>query len=84
MTIMPTYGRLPVNFERGEGLYLYDDAGKRYTDALCGLAVVGLGHAHPRVTEAIAAQAGTLLHTSNLYGIPSQQRLAERLCDGIP
>ncbi len=43
MTIMPTYGRLPVNFERGEGLYLYDDAGKRYTDALCGLAVVGLG-----------------------------------------
>ncbi|MCZ6887145.1 MAG: aspartate aminotransferase family protein [Gammaproteobacteria bacterium] len=81
MTIMPTYGRLPVNFERGEGLYLYDDAGKRYTDALCGLAVVGLGHAHPRVTEAIAAQAGTLLHTSNLYGIPSQQRLAERLCE---
>ena len=78
--VMPTYGRMPVSFVRGEGSYLYDDAGRRYLDALTGLAVCGLGHAHPRVTEAIATQAATLLHTSNLYRIPGQERLAERLC----
>ena len=78
--VMPTYGRMPVSFVRGEGSYLYDDAGRRFLDALTGLAVCGLGHAHPRVTEAIATQAATLLHTSNLYRIPGQERLAERLC----
>ena len=78
--VMPTYGRMPVSFVRGEGSHLYDDAGRRYLDALTGLAVCGLGHAHPRVTEAIATQAATLLHTSNLYRIPGQERLAERLC----
>ena len=78
--VMPTYGRMPVSFVRGEGSYLYDDAGRRYLDALTGLAVCGLGHAHPRVAEAIATQAATLLHTSNLYRIPGQERLAERLC----
>ena len=78
--VMPTYGRMAVSFVRGEGSYLYDDAGRRYLDALTGLAVCGLGHAHPRVAEAIATQAATLLHTSNLYRIPGQERLAERLC----
>ena len=80
-TVMPTYARLPVSFVRGEGSYLYDDAGKRYLDALTGIAVCGLGHAHPKVAQAIAEQASTLLHTSNLYRIPAQERLASRLCD---
>ena len=79
--IMETYGRLPVAFTRGEGAYLFDTDGKRYLDGLCGLAVTGLGHAHPRVTAAIASQAGALLHTSNLYEIPLQARLADRLCE---
>ena len=79
--VMPTYARLPVSFVRGEGSYLFDDAGKRYLDALTGIAVCGLGHAHPRVVDAIATQARTLMHTSNLYRIPAQERLAARLCD---
>ena len=78
--VMPTYARLPVSFVRGEGSYVYDDAGKAYLDALTGIAVCGLGHAHPKVAAAIAEQASTLLHTSNLYRIPSQERLAKRLC----
>ena len=77
--IMPTYKRFEVTFERGEGARLYDDNGKEYIDALCGLAVTGLGHAHPHVTAALTRQAGRLLHTSNLYGIGEQERLAERL-----
>ena len=79
--VMPTYARLPVSFVRGSGSYLYDDAGKAYLDGLTGLAVCGLGHAHPRVAEAVGAQAATLLHTSNLYRIAPQERLAKRLCD---
>ena len=79
--VMNTYARLPVAFTRGEGAYLFDADGKRYLDGLTGLAVCGLGHAHPRVTEAIASQAAGLLHTSNLYQIPLQERLAERLCE---
>ncbi len=78
--LMQTYGRLPVAFVRGEGAYLEDTDGKRYLDALTGLAVAGLGHAHPRVTRAIAEQAATLLHTSNLYEIPKQSELADKLC----
>ena len=78
--VMPTYGRLPVAFVRGEGSYVYDSEGKRYLDALTGIAVCGLGHANPAVAEAIARQASTLLHTSNLYRIPEQERLASRLC----
>lgn len=78
--IMNTYGRLPVSFVRGEGCYLYDDQNRRYLDALTGIAVCGLGHAHPAVTRAISEQAGTLIHTSNLYGIPNQEDLAEKLC----
>jgi acetylornithine aminotransferase len=79
--IMDTYARLPVAFSHGDGAYLYDTSGKRYLDGLCGLAVSGLGHAHPGVTGAIAEQAGKLLHTSNLYEIPLQARLADRLCE---
>lgn len=79
--VMDTYARLPVRFVSGEGVYLIDDNGKRYLDALTGLAVCGLGHAHPRVTEALTKQASTLLHTSNLYGITEQERLAKRLCE---
>ena len=79
--VMPTYARLPVSFVRGAGSYLYDADGKSYLDALTGLAVCGLGHAHPRVAEAARAQAATLLHTSNLYRIGPQERLAKRLCD---
>ena len=78
--VMPTYARLPVSFVRGAGSYVYDDTGKAYLDALTGIAVCGLGHAHPKVAAAIAEQASTLLHTSNLYRIPSQERLASRLC----
>ena len=80
-TIMPTYGRLPVSFERGEGACLFDADGNRYLDALAGIAVCGLGHAHPAVTDAIQRQAETLLHTSNLYEIPLQTQLAARLCE---
>ena len=78
-TVMDTYARLPVAFTHGAGAYLYDAQGKRYLDALCGLAVTGLGHAHPRVTRAIADQAGKVIHTSNLYQITAQQALADKL-----
>ena len=77
--LMHTYAPLPVTFERGEGCWLWDTDGKRHLDALSGIAVCGLGHAHPAVTTAICEQAGQLLHTSNLYGIAHQQALAERL-----
>ncbi len=76
---MNTYARLPVAFVRGEGVWLWDEAGNRYLDAVAGIAVNGVGHAHPRLVKAIAAQA-SLLHTSNLYQIPLQEQLAERLC----
>ena len=78
--VMPTYARYPVAFERGEGIWLYDTEGRRYMDALTGIAVTGLGHAHPAVTKAICEQAGKLLHTSNLYEIEHQQELGEKLC----
>ncbi|MCG3186965.1 MAG: Acetylornithine aminotransferase [Rhodocyclaceae bacterium] len=78
--VMNTYGRLPVAFTHGEGAGIYDESGRRYLDALAGIAVSTLGHAHPRLVTALAEQAGRLLHTSNLYRIPEQERLAERLC----
>ena len=65
--LMNNYGTPPVTFVRGEGAELWDDRGRRYLDFLCGLAVTGLGHAHPAVTEAVASQAATLIHTSNLF-----------------
>lgn len=77
--IMNTYGRLPVTFVKGEGSWVFDTDGKKYLDALSGIAVCGLGHAHPAVTQAIRDQADNLVHTSNLYGIGRQQELAERL-----
>jgi len=80
MSLMATYARLPVAFERGEGVWLYDQAGRAYLDALAGIAVCGLGHAHPAVTRALQEQAGRLIHTSNLYHVPLQEELGERLC----
>ena len=65
--VMQTYGRLPVAFVRGEGTRLWDSEGNEYLDFLSGLAVTSLGHAHPEVADAIARQARTLLHVSNLY-----------------
>lgn len=78
-TLMSTYARLPVRFERGAGARLWDSEGKEYLDALSGVAVCGLGHAHPAVTEALCAQAGKLIHTSNLYQIPLQEELSAEL-----
>jgi len=78
--IMPTYGRLPVTFSHGKGAWLWDEAGKRYLDALSGIAVCNLGHAHPAVHEAICKQSDKLIHTSNLYGIATQEQLAKQLC----
>ena len=77
--IMPTYGRLPITFERGEGVWLWDQSDKRYLDALSGIAVCNLGHAHPAIHQAICSQSEKLLHTSNLYGIASQETLAKQL-----
>lgn len=76
---MNTYARLPVAFTHGEGVWLFDEAGNRYLDALSGIAVSTLGHNHPRLVRAIAAQAGRVLHTSNLYRIPLQEALSDRL-----
>lgn len=76
---MNTYSRLPVTFVKGQGVWLWDDNDEKYLDALSGVAVCGLGHCHPRLTKAICEQAGTLIHTSNLYHIQRQEQLAERL-----
>ncbi len=78
--LMTTYNRLPVAFERGEGPWLWDSEARRYLDAITGIAVCGLGHAHPTIKNALCDQAATLLHTSNLYRIPHQETLGERLC----
>lgn len=77
--VMHTYKRLPVTFERGEGCWLWDKQGKRYLDALAGIAVCGVGHSHPRLVKAISEQAARLVHTSNLYEIERQEQLGERL-----
>lgn len=77
--LMNTYNRLSVAFDYGQGAWIYDTDGHKYLDALSGIAVTGLGHAHPAVTEAICQQAGKLIHCSNLYTIPLQQQLAEKL-----
>lgn len=78
---MKTYAPLDVTFEHGEGAYLWDTNNEKYLDALCGIAVCGLGHAHPAVTKTISEQAAKLLHTSNLYQIDKQQHLADQLCE---
>ncbi len=77
---MPTYGRLPVSFSHGQGAWLWDKDGIRYLDAISGIAVCNLGHAHPTVHDAICTQSKKLLHTSNLYGIDLQEQLANKLC----
>jgi len=78
-TLMHNYGERTLTLVRGEGNYVWDDQGRRYLDAISGIAVCGLGHCHPKVTEALQEQANTLLHASNLYNIPAQQQLADRL-----
>ncbi len=76
---MATYNRLPITLDHGEGAWLWDSEGKKYLDAISGIAVCALGHAHPAVTEAVCRQAGRLIHTSNLYRIGLQEQLGERL-----
>lgn len=78
-SIMNTYGRLPVSFTKGEGCWLYDAKDNAYLDAISGIGVCNLGHHHPAVTEAICEQAHKILHTSNLYGIEQQEKLAQKL-----
>jgi acetylornithine/N-succinyldiaminopimelate aminotransferase len=78
--LMHTYGRLPVTFSHGAGAWLWDTDGRKYLDGLSGVAVCGLGHAHPAIAKAICDQAGKLIHTSNWYQIDLQQKLAGELC----
>lgn len=78
-TLMPTYARLPVTFSHGEGSWLWDTEGRRYLDALSGISVTNLGHAHPAVTRAIQEQAARLVHTSNLYRVAAQEALGDSL-----
>ena len=79
-SVMPTYGRVDISFATGEGPYLFTADRERYLDFTTGIAVTSLGHSHPRLLEALSSQASTLWHTSNLFVIPEQERLAERLC----
>ena len=79
--VMPTYARFNLEFVRGSGAWLCTKDGERYLDFGCGIAVTNLGHAHPHLVAAITKQAGELWHTSNLYRIPNQERLARRLVD---
>lgn len=79
--LMNNYGTRKITLTKGQGSWVWDDRGNRYLDAISGIAVCGLGHAHPAVTKAIADQAATLSHCSNLYNIPNQEALAEKLRD---
>ena len=78
--LMPTYARQPLNFSRGEGVWLYDTDGQAYLDGVSGIAVCNLGHYHPAVTRALTQQAASLVHTSNLYRVQHQESLAAALC----
>ncbi|HSS27805.1 MAG TPA: aminotransferase class III-fold pyridoxal phosphate-dependent enzyme, partial [Usitatibacter sp.] len=78
--LMHTYSPLPVAFARGEGCWLWDTEGRKYLDGLAGIAVNGLGHAHPVLTRALCEQAGKLIHTSNLFRVPEQELAAEKVC----
>ena len=80
-SILPTYARAPMTFVKGEGTWLIEEGGERYLDLGAGIAVNALGHAHPALVAALTEQAGKLWHTSNLYGIPGQQELADRLVE---
>lgn len=79
--LMNTYSRQPVTFVKGEGVWLWDDKGEKYLDALAGVAVNGLGHAHPKLVKAISEQAAKLIHVSNIYNIAEQAALADKLCE---
>lgn len=79
--LMPTYARLPVAFERGDGMYLYDTDGKKYLDFYAGIGVMCLGHSHPTLVKALCEQGAKLWHTANGYRIPEGDRLAQRLID---
>jgi len=79
--VMNTYARQPVAFVRGEGVWLWDEAGRKYLDALAGIAVSTLGHAHPKLVRALAEQAARVLHTSNLFRIPVQEAAADRIAE---
>ncbi len=79
MALVTSYNPIPVTFTHGKGVWLYDEQGKEYLDGLSGIAVCGLGHAHPEVTHTIQQQAAKLLHTSNTYHIKEQELLAEKL-----
>lgn len=79
MALITSYNPMPITFTHGKGVWLYDDQGKAYLDGLSGIAVCGLGHAHPEVTKTIQEQAAKLLHTSNTYHIKQQELLAEKL-----
>ena len=79
--LMNTYNRLPVAFTHGKGARLYDEHGNEYLDALAGIAVNGLGHAHPRLIAALCDQVGRLIHTSNVYRVREQELLADRICE---
>lgn len=79
--LMPVFGRQPISFVRGQGAYLYTEDGTEYLDALTGIAVCGLGHAHPEIAAAIADQAATLIHTSNLFEVPWQTAAAQKLAE---
>ena len=79
--LIPTYARQPVAFVRGEGVWLFDENGDKYMDAISGIGVCNLGHCHPAVSRTLSEQAGQLMHTSNLYRIPAQESLAQRLCE---
>ena len=79
-SLMNTYGERAATLVGGQGASLYDEKGKKYLDALSGIAVCGLGHSHPQLSLAISEQASKLMHCSNFFSIPSQQQLAKKLC----
>ncbi|MEM9591206.1 MAG: aspartate aminotransferase family protein [Pseudomonadota bacterium] len=79
--LLPTYARSDLSFARGEGAFLFDENGERYLDFSSGIAVTALGHAHPRLLDALNEQAQKVWHVSNLYGIAEQERLGQRLCE---
>lgn len=79
--VLPTYARTSIAIDRGEGVYAFDEEGRKYLDFGCGIAVNSLGHCHPELVKTITEQAGKVWHTSNIYRIPGQERLAERLAE---
>ena len=79
--LMNTYMRLPITFVKGDGIWLWDDKGEKYLDAMAGVAVNGLGHGHPNLVKAISDQAAKLIHVSNYYQIAEQEALADKLCE---